>query len=1126
MRRDRRQRQLSVSDVLSGRVRPTAEELVQLIHETNPTDRAMRPSNRQRLYDIKARLQSLLVRLYRDQILVEPTSDEGVVGLRLHSGEDACHAIIATLDDDARSWVQFQLDTAGDEATDPASTSRLRALRSSEATPADGGPTTIEDFLRAARAARDAYDLELARELLSEAFEMEPSRRAAEPLLELLVDHLALFDDALAVADELPVSVVESAPIRLLLGTAAARKGDTEDVGQWLDGLEGARAADVLLELARSMLAVGDASGAENAANDARRQHPDHPDLVQVLDRIVQVRAREREPDEAELRALVDAGRDDEAVAKARDILKRWPDSKLARKVIADHERQLAVARTAELATQAAAAVAAGDSLAAIRLYEAAVAMGLPTPDQERVRDELERLRRAEHERDVREKTTPIVAKLQGDSYREGLRSYLHQHEEIRAAVRAERADDDVLRWLGAISESAPRVDAETAIDFVCAVRTASAVPNDRPDAVLQVLEPFEEMCGYVPHARRLLHEARAERRKRREPQARKALDGAVDALRDGQLESAMGIVESAVMADLAPAARATLRDVKNRLAELRELADQAAQVERLRAEGRPQAMRRALDRLVDRCDPKDRPRWLGELAGLDAWTQQLFRMRTFVLDCPLSEVRTATSSPAKRILSLRSSANEAVFTITSGRRLFFWVCNTTTKRVCRACALVLPETLMDICSTVDGNSVWVRSPEGYLLNLDLDTWRVAGWWHPRDVGMPCASSFTPTVSPRSRVLWIAPSLSPGSGLRFDLDALQVHRMSLTRCYAFHDGQNECVAHLAAGRVEIRSVKEGVASLRRLTVPGQTWEVAPSPSGAGVLVVAITKDRTASNGGLTAVWADEQMLQRGVHEKLEDCALDGIHAAVTALNSGVSWIIYSGRDGRVWLQALAQQGDCVGQSYRVELGDMDYILSDTCARRAFLVHNRVADATGPELLELGPTAPQLTANAPWTGESEGPDRTRLVTTMQAADTHLAAGEWYEVVDLLDTSLVHAHYGPQALARLARAYLNIDPREPERVFRRAVALSHYCFQFNQGDSPEDGELLEPAARWSREAMAELASEAERELSGIGLGCDATELSAVPWDRAWHDDQETTHNHADHAVMLNDQGACDE
>src|SRR6185437_11194752 len=114
---------LAPDDVLQGRVRPDVRALVSLIHDVNPSGRDHLPAAEiARRYTVKARLQSLLVRRFAAEIDVDPVPGEPRLASLRHrgSGVDACHAVIAELDDDARSWVQRALDLGTQDDEQPA----------------------------------------------------------------------------------------------------------------------------------------------------------------------------------------------------------------------------------------------------------------------------------------------------------------------------------------------------------------------------------------------------------------------------------------------------------------------------------------------------------------------------------------------------------------------------------------------------------------------------------------------------------------------------------------------------------------------------------------------------------------------------------------------------------------------------------------------------------------------------------------------------------------------------------------------------------------------------------------------------------------------------------------------
>ena len=100
-------------DVLSGRTHADARTLLRMINVVNPTGRAVADRDRTQRYQMKSRLQSLLVRDHADVLEVRPDPQhDGLVTIRHIVLGDASHAMVAELEDDARSWVQLQLDLA------------------------------------------------------------------------------------------------------------------------------------------------------------------------------------------------------------------------------------------------------------------------------------------------------------------------------------------------------------------------------------------------------------------------------------------------------------------------------------------------------------------------------------------------------------------------------------------------------------------------------------------------------------------------------------------------------------------------------------------------------------------------------------------------------------------------------------------------------------------------------------------------------------------------------------------------------------------------------------------------------------------------------------------------------
>jgi hypothetical protein len=207
--KNKRAGRLDADDVLDGRARPSARDLIALIHDVNPSGHDLPSRETARRYAQKSRLQSLLIHRYAEEIVVEHTDEPGVIGLRHRtSGVDACHAVLASLDDDARSWAQRQLDLGGEDEEDEEGESPHEALAEDdddgEGRPPDAPleDLSTDEILRRGRAALKDYDFEAARTCFAAAFG-RGRMEAGVLLLTVLAEHLGLDAEALALEESL-----------------------------------------------------------------------------------------------------------------------------------------------------------------------------------------------------------------------------------------------------------------------------------------------------------------------------------------------------------------------------------------------------------------------------------------------------------------------------------------------------------------------------------------------------------------------------------------------------------------------------------------------------------------------------------------------------------------------------------------------------------------------------------------------------------------------------------------------------------------------------------------------------------------------------------------------------------
>ena len=250
---------------ISGRAVPHGDvelhDLVERIRRVNPTGRVRRASEEQARYAEKARLQSLLIEYYPEEVQAHAHEDmPGIVSLSLpRLRVSAAHAAVDALSDRARGWVEEHVCAAVSEGD--------RGLPAGRR----GGPPPARRESRLARAAQllSEYDFECAETELSAigvdtAAHDDERTRALVLLLELHVDHLANDRAALALGPALRALGPLSPKAHELLGIAAARSGDVPMALHHLPRGQSERAIPFLISLAcasierRAWAAAGD----------------------------------------------------------------------------------------------------------------------------------------------------------------------------------------------------------------------------------------------------------------------------------------------------------------------------------------------------------------------------------------------------------------------------------------------------------------------------------------------------------------------------------------------------------------------------------------------------------------------------------------------------------------------------------------------------------------------------------------------------------------------------------------------------------------------------------------------------------------------------------------------------
>lgn len=714
-----RSRPREPADLLEPRHRPTLEELHAAIHEVNPTDRGLPPAEAGRRYALKARLQSLLVRRFAHALTVDDEAD-GVVVLRHIGGErDFGHAVLAQLDDEARSWVRRKLDT-------PSSPAVADAPRD-EARPRSGAAGHLAEAERLL----EAYDYDGARSLL-EAAHAAGDVAATRRLVELLVDTLADDEAALRLIPD-----GAEAGVRARLAVAAARQGDEARAVRLCDGVSVKEAAEARRILAEAAIRAGDLDRAERLLARAREGEPGLYGLDAAAAALSAARRARAAPLVAELSRV--RGDTDRAVALARDIVAIDAEEPTARAVL----REAAAGRRAErrdaLLAEAAGAEATGDLARARDRYEQAAALGAD------VAGALARLADRAAERRVADAVRDLEQAF-ARSRRDGVVAWLNADAPTRGRAPA----DPALVWLAGAARAGGRRAEELADAALAAEGAARALDGGAPDAAAATLEPHREAVATLHGGRALLQRAHAEVSAERRRRARAALADAAGRVASDPSAAARAVA-ALDPALLDPDERALADAITGEAREALGRFALAAEVETFHASDPCRARRAALE-LAGRTSGVEREGWLDRAEALRAHIARAFRVT--VWETPGTDPRDYALDEAERVGAWLTGDGGIVLVSSRVHQIVVRIADLATGSLRRVVHAVTPGVVDRPTHGVAGDSVWIGGRQPRLLHLALDG-EVRGWWD-LSAHLPAGHHFLGLLAlPDARVVWM-----------------------------------------------------------------------------------------------------------------------------------------------------------------------------------------------------------------------------------------------------------------------------------------------------------------------------------------------------------------------------------
>lgn len=837
----------------------------------------------------------------------------------------------------------------------------------------DGSPS-VDMLVQQGLQAIEEYDYELARTMLTRAFESSGgAEAAARALFTLLVDHLAADHEALQLGERLSREALASTGIRLTLALAAARCGDSECAHVHLARLDGTAAADVLVVLAERAADTGDVDEAARLCDAARSRDGAHPGVRLLAHRIAQSREEERRPHETELERLLAGGRLDEAQHLAEQLLVRHPESAVARRVIrAALDRQRADEAERRVREVEGSLTTVDVSVARATFETARSAVLAASPDQ-RLAHRLAVVEKELAERELAANAGDVVRRLAEGEDRDGLMNYASQPSEVRARVR------EILRMesLDDLEHLLDRRSASEAIDALLAYNEAVGNAELHPQGALQSLVAHERALTGFGAASRLAGRIRQRLRDDRRRELLGRLAAARAAFDGGDPAAALGQLGRESFHELDSADREIIEIIRASARTALDTREKEATYECLLRDGAPLAACEVAELLLARAGESERAQRQRQVEEAQAAARRAFGVwvsrtnggvegeggaeRTIELGAPL-DLAGGGKNP---LPWLDAEGRSLILLERRDRWIFLEEVDLSVGRVCRRIVLQTPVRLAEVTATSfpAGNFV-IADDGGRVLELSRENWQPLSWRSIRDpkVGeVTCEAK----LAPGGRHVWVHIRRN------FEDPIGVVHAVDLERRHAARTvsdgwwfrplfGPGEPMMALLRRGLVLSLHDPGGAAVDGGTfpLPGMIDEVLVHP-GRGRLLVFIVE---GASEGKQCLWlvefdADGRSSQP---RYLEDLSLSRPRVCATALAQHTSFLVVHDQNDAAWLHALGTTSDHgpIETLYRVPLPAGTSLALDPLSRHVVAL---VLDGERLHAVPLGSEVPQLPA---------------------------------------------------------------------------------------------------------------------------------------------------------------------
>lgn len=579
-------------DVLKEKTPVTVHELIKMIHRINPTGEDISEKKASERYKIKAQLQSLLIRRFKERLIVEQPEPENrlLVGLRLRHfdeeasraiinqfTEDACHAIINELDEDARSWTQRQIDEALTDNPFESTKTSEKSIQYKSTVPVDYSPAkgieekeknlTKDELITLGQNALTEYDYDASEKYYHRALKASPDDPAPTLLLlELYVDHLAAYEKALELSNTISIGVKKNDKVKVLLALAAARSDRIDLALEYIKHTSHPKTSEVYLLSVKHFIQKGDINRASHFLNELAsfEQAELNLEMEQLAKNIQSLRAKSLEPIEQEMIFAQEQGRTEDSLKLADRILSVSPENKAARRIRHKFEKQQRDEKINRFLGLADKAKKNKDFRREAELLKKATACGAKAENL------AKRLEYAQNEAKRKKEEIEIQNILHLMAERNKEKAFLHYinlNERQRSHIN-NKIHDPHLAWLDQILGDQTTTKAEKMVEAVLALgKSREALQKQKgPESIIAEMEFHGKALQSVPEAHYVLQQAQILLKAVKYKEAKDMLENAARFLEKENSQKARSCMDRIKVSLLKESDKAHFDDINHRL--------------------------------------------------------------------------------------------------------------------------------------------------------------------------------------------------------------------------------------------------------------------------------------------------------------------------------------------------------------------------------------------------------------------------------------------------------------------------------------------------------------------------------------------------------------------------------